>query len=504
MMNDVVTGLIMTRRRGLKFDATFRTQYLLTRNGIDLPGWNSVKLKRWHFDHCPALPVSPIKDGAGRSIGIFVGWGIDASGSTVTEPTVKSSGEASALLAEVERFIEGCAGRYLVILDFDEVQRVYADPIVNLAVTYNPSLERVAGSTFLALRRRAVPAPPFVPENLEAGLHYAMGATADRNVSRLLGDHYLDLQDFSTHRHWPRAETDIATEEGNEPAIMDALIERLSAICHGVLDGWPTVFPLSGGRDSRVLLGCSRQDWTKPTEYLSWMFHRMSKYDAFTAAYIAERLGLDHRVLPYEKMVLASARRIRLRTGGEISYEGPQAHSTIERNIKPGPLMIRGNVMEMLRGTCWNGQSEGDPDFSHLLKRTRWRPERWKKKSGISDEARATSMLTQKVESWWAGLPDNAKSKPYDLGFSELLLPHTMGVWSYSAPENPVFNPYNDREIIRLTMKLPAEYRMADHGYDYILAKMLPELDQVPFVTPGELDKLHFVEEMQNKWRARQ
>lgn len=458
------------------FIDTFKQQFLLSRDAdLELPGWITHSAEGWYLRHAPDLPYVMLSDERGQQVGILLGRAVDAQGQALQrERKLDLVSGSEDFLDRFEKFIEGCAGRYVVVLMAPDAQRLYLDPVGDLAAVYDAENAR-AGSTNVIVQARDFIDNPIMPfGRVRTGeLAYTMGHTRDADVKRLLASHFLDLARMVPVRHWPRPDLDLETrhDPSDVLAINDEITARLSQITCEFLRTEKVILPLSGGRDSRCLLGAGIEEMRRAEFLFTWRFHRQSGKDSERAKEICSMLDLPHQEFKFQRLTRPMRMEYLLRNGYAILGTALQSLA-ISESIPGGHVMLRGNIMGILRATNWQRQREGVLNLAHALKRLR---------SGFSSEERMEH-LGGEFMAYFDAMPRNAQNKIYDIAWTDIVLTHGQGARSYGTVQNFILNPFNDRRLLQLSMQLPVRYRFSDAAYDRIVETTLPQLEGVPYV----------------------
>ncbi|AUM73481.1 hypothetical protein CYR75_03510 [Paracoccus jeotgali] len=458
------------------FFATFKHQWLISRDRpLELPGWHEHECDGWYLRHASDLPAMKLLGRNNERLGYLLGVAVDAAGrplkGTIRLPL---SPDDTDFADGFQRFVEGCAGRYIVALLTPRYKRLFLDPVGDLAAVYDAEAGR-AGSTNFIVQGRDFIDNPVIPYAMarDGRANYTMGHTRDRQVRRLLASHYLDLDRMEPVRHWPRPETDLTTRHDTDAvlAINDEITARLRDIFSAMLHSERVILPLSGGRDSRCLLGAGMPAIDQAEWLFTWRFHRQSGQDSECAKKICGVLGLPHREFLYQKLTRPLKLQYLQRNGYAIFGTALESLA-ISESLPGGNVMVRGNIMGILRATNWQRQREGVLNLPHALKRLR---------SGFS-AAEQMEKFGPAYMDYYDSLPENAQRKIYDIAWTDISLTHGQGARSYGTPQNFIVNAFNDRRLLALAMQLPLAYRRSDAAYDRIIETTLPQLQGIPYV----------------------
>ncbi len=469
-------GFKICAKADRSFDHTFQHQYIISQSADHFaPGWNQVEVKGWNIFHSPSLPVTQLKDKYGEVVGFLLGCALDVNGESLREECAVLADENDPhFFNRFENFLDGLSGRFLCILATKEIQRIYPDPVVDLGCVYDPLTRTVASSLTLALTRDFQPDQIFGTDL--SGNHdrrQTMGHTLDRHVKRLCANIYLDLKSFQTHRFWPREDTNLFENPRDKSIeISEQIAVRLGQLTSGWVKSHKCLFPISGGRDSRSLLASISNDLSKVDGFYTWSFHKQSRWDVKIGRKIADLLSLPHQIFRNVEISKDDASLYELRTGYAVPSMAERSLGISEK-LPGGSLVLRGNIMEVLRATNWQRQSTGSFNLKHALKRLR----------AFSAEYTGDRKIWEaEFMKWYSALPQMAKERVYDLLFLEIYLPHTQGARLYGTPQNFVVNPFNDRRLLQLSMQIDRRFKLQDRVYDHIVRSRMPQLSEIQYI----------------------
>ena len=463
-------------QRGRPFAELFRNQFVLDRDrNRAYPGFVTLELGAgWILHHGAALHVARLEDAAGQAAGAVLGLALTPD-SRLIETALRLPGKADApgFLESAEDSIAALAGKYVVVLVTEAASRVYGDPVLDMPILYDPETRRVASSLGLMLDRDIRPNPPFAARRVLAGRgSLSFGNTLDASARRLLSNHYLDLDSFAPHRHWPTEDTRLETAPAEFPGEMAAIIERLSNHLGALIDHFDCVLSVTGGRDSRMLLGCAFDRLGDLHELSGYHFHQQTRRDVAMARQIVSDIGHHYKVYRPEPPSRTALRDMRLKMGWSGSRGELQALAMLN-SYPRDHVILRGNIMELLRANQWRQDKLDQPlHLVHGVRRLRL---------GVSDRGSARVWRSEYTK-WFDGLPPAAQARPYDFGFVEMSLPNYQGAYLNGYGHATFLNPFNDRELIRRAIALPPRYRYEGHAVQAVIARAQPYLLSYPFI----------------------
>ncbi|MBL4750239.1 MAG: hypothetical protein JKX71_06605 [Amylibacter sp.] len=444
-----------------------------------IPDWHAHRLVNWTLWRAKDDKTKRVMDKNNNQIGWFLGEGVAKSGAYVGDPYILPYDMADPKnWQQAELEIEGIAGRYVVIIDAPEIQRVYGDPVGDFSTVYNKDEAIVASTTLLALTREIEWNPLFDRMRILSGeMHFSLQETPDVALKRALPNHYLCLNTFECVRHWPRADTRLFRPQISMEENLDEVSQRLSDIVGALARSQKVILPLSGGYDSRNIVGAAKEHLKHLQFSFSHQFHKMSRIDADIAAIISKRVGVPFKLIAFDaSMKHSHDDRMRYfnRTGyadGGIAVRITRLEQAVPGNM----LSLRGNVMELLRANQWSGRfASSEKPVTHFgIKRL------------LIDRAAplfdVVDQWGEKYEAWRDTLPESAMRRSIDLAFAEHLLPNTLGVRHFGNVNNFVMNPFSDRRIMQLCMQIPPTVRKANIPNQYLLKRNCGHLSDIPF-----------------------
>ncbi|WP_171174979.1 hypothetical protein [Ruegeria sp. HKCCD8929] len=427
------------------------------------------------------LAAAELRDTDGTIIGYCLGVAIDAQGERVRDREVAGiTASAPDFWARMEEFVIGLAGRYLLLLQNGEEQRVYGDASSSYSCVFDPKTGQVGATLLMCLTRDIV-------ENGEVDYKLALtgehrlpfGHTRDRFAKSLTANHYLSISDMKQHRFWPREGELADIPMSDAPAEIAAIQTRLTQIIRGIAISDRAALPLSGGNDSRNLLACAKPALKDIARYFTQTHNRNSRVDFRSAQGLAKafRVKLEHHQAGEdfsEQAVSDRTRDYSLTTG--FAVPPPQTHNkNLWGDLGSDEIVMLGNVMEILRAAHWR---TGDRTHRKLNRKFGL------KRSLFVGGGRFTVDFIRKwlplFNVWCDQLPTDAQEKYIDMAFLEHNLPN-LGVSLFGQLENFYLSPFNDRELCARSARLPLDYRYSNQANSDLLQHAAPELTKIPF-----------------------
>lgn len=316
------------------------------------------------------------------------------------------------------------------------------------------------------------------------------GRTLHDDVRRLGPGHLLEWVPGSTPRETQQFALEASSfQEGSSAsAQVRVLHESLrDAVARHLGSERKPVLLLSGGRDSRSLLGAAREVGAVPR---SLTFGRRDDYEFESAQSVARRAGVPiHRAEysphRYVDWALRSVRREELASSFAAMYTWG-AHRHLRRL---GTRVMSGHLLELVLGGAESGwflDAENRPSFDVFF---RWM-NRHAVPLGVLDGLVRSPELRDAVDDIVAHIRESYHaSRLGPARFARRFLFRNWGrfhagsaPWRFSFGAWPVL-PVLDRRLLTLGMSLPRETTWQRHAQDSLLRSRYPELASVPLDT---------------------
>lgn len=459
-------------------------QFLLCKRDDAIPdGWTARQQDAWCLASHPTLPVSDVVGADGLVIGWLVGWPIGPegtlAGSTVKFPIAPNS---DSLPSQFESSLYEYGGRFVAVCLAGPGRRFYLDPLGSLAAVYCPALGAVASSSELLPRcdglEDRIIAELGVPDR---DTFYPFGLTSRLGIERLLPNHCLDLATWSVLRHWPKDDIPVVADAASgarEAAVI--LGRQITALA----ERWPLCMGLTAGRDSRMLLACSRKLLDRITFVTLQLPDAGACLDLSIARRMARRLRLKHTVIPHDPATRDDLAIYLHRTGNCV---GSWQHVRMFRRLGPERPVVVGVGGELARFYHWR---RGDRPDSRIEPRDLLENRRLPK----------TPLLLDRAAAWLETLPVRDALHTWSL----LCLEQQLGGWSGPALYGQAYNrfhftPFSHRRLVEIMLGLEPQYKRDLCFEPELIRATWPQLLEWPFNWPIGLAR--YVNGVQ--WRAR-
>lgn len=442
--------------------------------------WLSDRIGDWHLARHPGLPVMSLLGEADRRVGWLMGYPIGEADTLLADgERVPVPGPALASEVAREAFIYAFGGRFAVML-LEGEPRFYLDPCGSLSAVYCARQRMIASTPTLipydgASRDRVGLALDIGIPHTEG--MYPLDMTPRYGVERILPNHYLDLQDWQTIRHWPKRPLAPVSSVDEAVADIAALVKRNIG---AVIAATPTYLKLTAGWDSRMLLACARA-WASRLElFTAEIGDEGAATDCDTARRIAKRFGLRHRVLRREPARDEDLEEWMFRIGYSTSERRGWRAVTMYKRLPGGHAVLAGNAGEVARAYYWN---DGDTETTVIT------PERLV----AHCDCPLVEETLQRARAWLDSVPSTNAFDILDL----FMIEQDMGGWAsviQYAECDPGFAifPLSHRGIVERMLGLPASYRRAGRLPRDIIALEWPALLEWPINRPIGATRLLF------------
>ncbi|MEL6647288.1 MAG: hypothetical protein AAFQ05_06205 [Pseudomonadota bacterium] len=442
------------------FAEVFTRQYRLSQDEPPhVDGWARDSCGGWWLTHCPKLVCRPLKDKKGKALGWLLGVAVDGATRAIGPNAYKlKTGLSDAdFWDRAEQQISDLSGSYAAILVTPQAPRMYFDPVMNLPGVYHAK-SRVVGSSPLMTLSRPMRRNYRINHDriITEGGNYGMGLTCDPEVMRGMSNHYLDLQSFTLHRHWPHPEDTFVLPDSALDDTAQFLVKRLGKITGALLKAYKCGLPLSGGADSRTLAYSAKTHLKHAALFYAHRTNKITGVDCYIADQLTRDLGFElhlvdaRHTLRSGTVSTADVDRLRWAFFQKTGYmRSPLDQELAAKHVTPSvDLVLRGNILDMARANQWPPGLEFS--LPHAVSKLR---------IGGRPMEQNTFYWGAEYCNWLETVPQNAKERLYDFAFLELLLPQTLGARLIAHAHGTYINPFNDRQLIKACMSISPKLR---------------------------------------------
>ncbi|PUB12838.1 hypothetical protein DFP92_109149 [Yoonia sediminilitoris] len=479
--------------RNVSFAQTFRYQYIVSPDKLDLPGFTSVQCGSQWVASGAALRRVMLTDCAGNSFGVCLGVAVDHDGNLPEEALQQGFDSRSPEARDaLEECLARLSGRYALIVELGGITYFYCDPVGMIGAVYAPETRRIAASTFLCIDRPVEWNPLYDRAEIEVGEgSYGLSHTCDAHVFRLNANHRMALDKFETTRFWPKPTDKFTAETNDYDAIFDEMIDAGRKIMTRMTSLGPTSLPLSGGNDSRILMSLATapclQDVTQIFSHINTYANRR---DAHVAASLCAAKGVpfevhDRKILSAPRYVRRLAARRYQVASGALAAVPKEIDNGLFLHVKEDSIVMRGHQTNIMRG-----------QYLVTANPEEWRKPRWQiRMMSLVGNGKFNAEVAQRFHAdfkkHYDDLPANALERSADFIFFETLVPAALGVLFPGQDHAFYLSPFNSRRLVQLSMQPDTEYRLTNAPTTDFLLRADHELAVLPFAyeLPADLNE---------------
>ena len=447
----------------------FRGQFFLSYDATLGPQeWPSQALGQLTLRAHPDLPVHPFRSTCGRYAGWLLGLVLGGNKGDITQGgravTLRDHATEAERLQDFESWLYGHGGRFLAVLACADQPRVYLDPTGSLAAVFDAERECCASTPSLFSWRDSEPLlQPILAHMGEAFFWLPFGITSRLGVRRLLPNHFLDLNNWRSERHWlPDSGTKVLDDEHAALLVGDVVARSLEEMCAE----HPAYLPLTAGRDSRAILACAKRVRHRLTCFTIARTDLPSgQIDAATAKRITHRFNIPHHVIQPIMATDAEYALFEARVGGVVGVPRNGFHS--ERVLPADRINMLGAAGEVARayysGSYDDLDSACTPEL--LLERAKFPP---------------IAPLRAAAEQWRQNSGQFRRLSTLDLFYLE----NRVGCWASPMCYGHHFDtwfPMSHREVFTAFFRISEPSRISGVLLDKIVRDRWPALARYPY-----------------------
>ena len=457
-----------------KLPKDFSGQFKLTPLGGQLAdASNYLELGAFCLSWVSPSRAVRVVEKSGRTVGALFGLPVDYLNKKVVIDDLLCETNISEV--GIDRFVEDSiyrlSGSFLFVLDCSEGRRVYLDADGTMSAVWESEKHSVAATAGLLLDA-AEYADRFDEElyrylDVKKEGWFPAGLTAHHGVHRILVNHYLDLETWTQHRHWPQSQIPTSSDpEGTCRQIADITRATIDTLRRS----GTVSLTLTAGNETRLLLACCK-DFFDDLEFVT-VVGQETRLDAVRAKELAKKFGLKHRLLD---IVYADA-------DGQEDWHARTGHCLGGVNMKSYPSVLPmsersffliGLGGEIGRAFFWNSGDAPGVDLT---------VESISRRMGMPEHKR----VLDAIEAWRPSIDGFDVFLQLDLAYLEL----RMGCWAYaqaySHPKVMEISPMICREVFAHMLSLPPEWRRQNRVILEPIEQIWPQLLELPINEYGD------------------
>ena len=443
----------------------FIGQFIITKNCDSIPeSWNRYEKGRW-FLGVLELPVLVIENKIRQMIGWCIGYPVNHKEPWTKKIVIDCQNSEFIDMMSVENFYQDTGGRYILVLLTQKEKKLFLDPYGSLSAVFSTSEPTVASTPTLLGEKYDWDKEIILSLNMpESDRWFPLGLTPRKRVRRLLPNHYLDLNDWSVVRHWPGDSSDLAVEEDTDKNV-SIIISSLKKTIGIIAERYPIQPCLTAGRDSRMLLACSR-DYLANALLITFAGYDET-VDMHIASKLAKKLGLRHSFIPIRTATDDEMLRWLYLTGHAAGGAIWKIHKTLESYDQQRVLLNGVAAIGGAPRVNKNDLLDEKISATGILKRYNFPCEK---------------ILVREADKWLSELSGYHAVTVVNLFFLE----QRMGSWAAPQLYANTFSrfeisPFNHRRIYQAMLRLPYEYWWRRELPNDICRNLWPELLELPF-----------------------
>lgn len=451
-------------------DRKFRKQFLITDNlNHDLIDFVHYNLHNKYLMVHKEMPVIGVKHND-IFIGYLLGWPIDIEKQKLVRDQYKvNDWNKDDFDASVENYIYCLGGSFIFICGQPSNCRLYLDSNGTLSSVYSAE-RRIAGATaeitllddFDSLVDRDL------IEQSEVSNHgwLTAGLTAHKNLSRVMANHYLDLDTFICHRHWPR---EAFTLSDNPESLAIEVGDEILAVVKALYKDQKVYVTLTAGNETRAILAAIKSVVGAVT--FSTLDNPNNNVDHAIAKQLSDAFDLNHVTLPMVKSDEAGSREWDRRVG----YCLTGANRIYYPSVFPmsDGITIGGLGGEVGRCFLWPNMR---PDIEITAS----------KLNGLLKLPK-TDTIINAIQKWLNELPaflDTAQI--LDIAYLELRMSTWAYAQTYANPDETIIQPLTSRNQFNRYFAMDYEFRWNNGLIASLINQSWPELNDFPINAYGD------------------
>ena len=427
-------------------------------------------LARHAIDTYGDVPVIKVCDTTKRMVGALIGRPISLEAGLLTACLqIDQTIDLETADEWVEQHIYNLTGSFIFVLDITGCSRIYLDADGSKSLVYDPARKIAAATAMTILNAREYNGRLQTELYNKLGVAQAgwfpAGLTAHRGISRLICNHYLDLDDWTARRHWP---TGPIAPSADPAATFDVMLVRIRQTVEMLRKSGEVKIALTAGTDSRFILSALRpiaRDVPAVT-----VAAPTGSLDVSTARRLAKDFNLRHEVLAYRGATKAEAAQWQIRAGHCITGANMTMHPSV--NPLKGQYFVGGLGGEVGRGFLWLAATPQTAiDARGIIARLKLPRE---------------PEIVEAVARWLEPIASFDTLLKLDLAYLELRMSSWAFADAYANPVHGELHPMISRQNYAAMLSVPAEMRRNGAIFRDAIARAWPELLTLPINRYGD------------------
>lgn len=468
-----------------KFSEIFGYQYVLAPKKLILPGMEPLQIGKFWLHIGKRVRLATLEDKNSILIGYIIGIAVDDQGMIIDRWRLHQvdSSTGDDPFEAVEAWLEHVAGRYTVIINIAGRSRVYSDPVGMNGQCFNTKIRHLGSSPFLCIDRPLKPNPLYDLDMVTSGKgRISVFHTADEDVSRQNPSCFLDLETFEQTRFWPK-EHQFNKPESDYIVTYSEIARTVQHNVTSIARYEETALPISGGRDSRLLLALMGKEGRDAISmFFSYFTNYATKRDSEIARRLAAKVGKPISIFSSRQASSFDRRKknIKIRNQNFMIASGMSGslrdpYFRLDRFVPNNMIILRGHQTDLLRAV-----------FVPYADRKKWEklPRQIRKLlivPGAEFNVDVFERFAPAYSAWLRGLPAEAMRKQMDFMFLEVFSSASLGMLFPALYEHFFMSPFNSRRLINLALSFDDDYRIKVKPVFDLLHQTCPEIENIPF-----------------------
>ena len=412
-------------------------------NKIFFPEFSQIELGEWLLEIHHTVNIIYLENDALEKIGLILGYAIHYE---KRKPIGKINISSLSLLSPtllIQNLRQKLSGRYLIFFKSKYNEYIIPDPIGSMSVLFSRE-QQIGGSTIFILEKIGLKRSLSLEKKLKkvkTDIQFPCGISTIEEVEVLLPNHFLDLKVMKPIRIITYLKKTLS-----ENKVINIVKSNIFFQVKQLVQAQKTNFLLTGGEDSRMMLGCIQPLWHDIafSTFFESTVNNSNLDDLKIASAIAEDLSLQFTTIDLSKgnnPVLGLEYAVILGFGGELS-----------------------------RGFFWkkmnNNQAQiKENDLIEILKLP------------------PIKIFKEKIEKWWEEVNNMKPEIVLDLLYVEHILGCKIAptIYRYDLTSKFAIVPLCDRQIIDGFLRLDKKTKLEKNFSTILLSTLASKLLKYKF-----------------------
>ncbi|MFT5758742.1 MAG: hypothetical protein ACI9LM_003490 [Alteromonadaceae bacterium] len=376
--------------------------------------------------------------------------------------------------AEIEKYLYGLGGRWVLIIVKNNDCRIYHDaaglkPVFYKKIDVNTHIIASQPALIEALGYSVRDSELYSQfHRYPNSQSWPLGVVPFSGVTQLLPNHYLDVDNMAAIRYWPTPSSGLSYQG------IDAVAEQISDLLKGSIKALTLrnecKMSITGGYDSRMLYSTAKEH-LKKISFFTVKSSFTPLYDIDIPQRIVSKYKLPHKFSQIKKQGQYSSDIITILSNnvGNMYYDRSMVNISIFADLLENCTHLPGSVSEI--GRCFY--------FPYGKRYSKLNGRSLARYCGFKGNPEAIKSF----DNWLTTMPKNMPHDILDMAYWE----HRLGIWgscglTYREGLIEQIPPMNNRRFMELCLSVPIKDRIDPHN---LIRKIIeindPELLDIPF-----------------------